>query len=300
VSLFNVFFQDEIRISNSVWFTLGAKLEHNAYTGFETEPSARIVWAPPGGRHAVWASAAKAIREPSRADTDVHVTLAAFPQGANAVEVFRLSGNPRVNAEQLRDYELGYRAELSKNLSVDVATFLSFYHHLETYEPQTPIIIPGSPLTIEIPFLYENRAHAKNYGGELSLTWKTNSRWRISPGYSYLHAALRQDPNSQGLPSTTIATDFPRNMFQIRSLLNLSRNVEFDQSLFYTARLPGGAIPGHARLDLRLARRMGESTEISIVGQNLLHGGTLEYGDSEGIAGTQSVRSVYGKITWRF
>jgi len=76
--------------------------------------------------------------------------------------------------------------------------------------------------------------------------------------------------------------------------------MEFDQSLYYTARLPGGTIPGHARLDLRLSKRFGESTEISIVGQNLLRPRTVEYGDSNALVGTQAVRSVYGKITWRF
>lgn len=300
VSLFNVFLQDEIRISDSLWLTLGAKLEHNAYTGFETEPSVRLAWAPPAGRYTVWAAASKAIRQPARADEDVQSVLQTIPLNASSVELACLFGNPRIKPEELRDYELGYRSELTGKLSFDVATFLSFYHHLETIEPQTPVIIPGSPLIVEIPTLYDNKAHAMDYGGELFLTWKATSRLRISPGYSYLHAAVRQDPTSQGTVSAALASDFPEHMFQVRSLLNLSRKMEFDQSLYYTARLPGGTIPGHARLDLRLARRFGESTEISIVGQSLLRPRTLEYGDSVNIIGDQSVRSVYAKITWRF
>ena len=108
------------------------------------------------------------------------------------------------------------------------------------------------------------------------------------------------DPSGQGALTTNIATDFPQNTFQIRSLLNLSQTMEFDQSLYYTARLPGGTIPGHARLDLRLSKRIGEAAELSIVGQNLLRPRTVEYGDSNALVGTQAVRSVYGKITWRF
>jgi hypothetical protein len=111
---------------------------------------------------------------------------------------------------------------------------------------------------------------------------------------------FRLDPASQGQATSSLTTDFPRNMVQLRSLLTLPHKVEFDQSLYYTARLPGGSIEGHARLDLRLARRMGESTEISLVGQNLLRPGALEYGNSISIVGTQSVRSVYVKITCRF
>jgi iron complex outermembrane receptor protein len=242
----------------------------------------------------------KAIRQPARADADVQSDLETIPLSANSVELMRLLGNPQVEAEELRDYELGYRSELTKTLSLDISTFVSFYHHLETIEPQNPIIIPGSPLIIEIPFLYDNQAHAMDYGGELSLTWKAAPRWRISPGYSYLHATIRRDPTSQGQATAALPTDFPQTMFQIRSMFNLSRAIEFDQSLYYTARLPGGTIPGHARLDLRLARRLGESTEISIVGQDLLRARTLEYGDATYLEGTEAVRSVYGKITWRF
>ena len=148
--------------------------------------------------------------------------------------------------------------------------------------------------------LYDNKARAIDYGGELSLNWTVNPRWRITPAYSYLHATIRQDPSSLGITADKLATGFPQNMFQIRSQVNLSPNLEFDQSLYYTARLPGATIPGHSRLDLRLARRLGKSSEISLVGQNLLRPRTLEYGDSVGVIGTQSVRSVYGSITWRF
>ena len=178
--------------------------------------------------------------------------------------------------------------------------FLSFYRYLETVEPQPMVVIPGSPVQLVIPMLYDTKAHAVTYGGEVSLRWNATSRWRISPGYSYLHATIRQDPSSQGLATDSLANGFPRNMFQIRSSLNLSRWTEFDQSLYYTARLPGGSIPGHARLDLRLARHFGERAELSLVGQNLLRPRSTEYGDSFAVIGTQAVRSVYGQIRWRF
>jgi iron complex outermembrane receptor protein len=299
-NLFSAFIQDEIRASDSLSFTIGAKLEHNAYTGLETEPSLRFVWNVPGSRHTIWAAASKAIRQPSRGDTAITNDLQTIPIAPGVVQVLRVYGNPQIKDEELRDYELGYRSEFIKRLSLDLATFLSFYHHLETVEPQQLVVIPGSPLRFEIPLLYDNKAHAVDYGGEVSLNWNATSRWRISPGYSYLHATVRQDPSSHGLASSAIATDFPQNMLEVRSLVNLSRNTEFDQSLYYTARLPGATLPGHARLDLRLAHQIGESMEISAVGQNLLRPRSTEYGDSIGLIGTQSLRSVYGKITWRF
>jgi iron complex outermembrane receptor protein len=300
-ALFNVFVQDEIQISDSLWFTIGGKLEHNGYTGFETEPSARIVWAPPGGRQSVWAAASKAIRQPSPADNSIDVILESIPLNASSVEQVRLFGNPLVRDEQVRDYELGYRSELTKSVSLDIATFVSLYRDLDSFSPESAIVMLGSPVTVEVPTLYGNEARATDYGGEVYLTWKAVSRWRVSPGYAYLHASVWLNPSPQGTTaSSTVSTDFPQNTVQVRSLFNLSRKTEFDQSLYYTARLPGGVIPGHTRLDLRLGRKFGESTEISLVGQNLLRPRTLEYGDSAGIVGTESVRSVYGKISWQF
>ncbi len=298
--LFSAFLQDEIRLSDAFWFTLGCKLEHNAYTGIETEPSVRLVWNAPGNRHTVWAAASKAIRQPARLDTNIAVDLQEIAISADSVQMLRLFGNPHIKDEELRDYELGYRSEFSKRVSLDVTTFLSFYRHLETVEPRPLAVIPGLPVRFEIPMLFDSKSHAVDWGGEVSLNLEMTSRWRISPGYSYLHAAIRQDPSSQGFASYSVATGFPEHISQIRSMVNLSRNTEFDQSLYYTARLPGSSIPGHARLDLRMARRLGESTEISVVGQNLLRPRAAEYGDSWGIIGTQAVRSVYGKITWRF
>jgi iron complex outermembrane recepter protein len=55
-SLFSTFLQDEIRLTKSVWLTVGSKFEHNAYTRFEYEPSARLVWSP-NDRQAFWLSA---------------------------------------------------------------------------------------------------------------------------------------------------------------------------------------------------------------------------------------------------
>ena len=299
-NLYSGFLQDEIRATDSLWFTIGCKLEHNTYTGLGIEPSVRLAWSVPGSRHTIWAAASKADRQPARADTDLQSDLQTIPITSDLVQVVRFFGNPRIKDEELRDYELGYRSAIVKTLSLDVATFLSFYHHLETVEFQPLAVIPGSPVQLVIPQMYDNKAHAVTYGGEVSLRWNANSRWRISPGYSYLHATIRQDPSSQGVVAYRLADGFPQNMFQIRSSLNLWRKTEFDQSLYYTARLPGGSIPGHARLDLRLGRHFGERAEISLVGQNLLRPRSTEYGDSFGIIGTQAVRSVYAQIRWKF
>jgi iron complex outermembrane receptor protein len=107
---------------------------------------------------------------------------------------------------------------------------------------------------------------------------------------------ILQDPTSHGLPVDNEG-NAPGHTFQIRSLLNLTRRLEWDSSIYRVARL--STIPGYLRLDTRLGWRLGESTEISVVGQNLLTPRHAEHPD-QWIGHTQVERSVFGKITWRF
>src|SRR6185437_13050187 len=43
--LVSVFLQDELRLGQAWSLTLGSKVEHNDYTGFEVEPNVRLQWA---------------------------------------------------------------------------------------------------------------------------------------------------------------------------------------------------------------------------------------------------------------
>jgi iron complex outermembrane recepter protein len=81
-SLYGGFFQDEIRVSDAILFTLGSRFEHNAFTGFEIEPSARLAWAI-NDRQTLWLAASKAIRQPSRNDQGIDVDLYTFPLPGN-------------------------------------------------------------------------------------------------------------------------------------------------------------------------------------------------------------------------
>ena len=116
-SLYGAFVQDEITLTQTLSLTLGSKFEHNNYTGFEIEPSAQLVWAPTA-RHTVWVSAAKAIRQPSNIDSGLQTISAVQPLGQGLYGLVTVSGNPNTKVEQLRDFETGYRAQVSRRFSV--------------------------------------------------------------------------------------------------------------------------------------------------------------------------------------
>src|SRR5207249_3093898 len=66
LQLFSGFLQDEISlVPERLELTIGSKLEHNDYSGFEIEPSARLAWTP-DERQTLWAAFSRAVRSPSR------------------------------------------------------------------------------------------------------------------------------------------------------------------------------------------------------------------------------------------
>jgi iron complex outermembrane receptor protein len=297
-NLYTAFVQDEIKLAESAWLTVGSKFEHNAYTGFQYEPSAQFVWTPTA-RQTMWLSAAQAIREPARQDTDIRFDAAIIPLAAGNFGVLQFEGNKNIKAEQLRDYEVGYRAQATKRLSFDAAAFRSYYRHLETSEPGAPYFVdtPGPPHFV-FPFELIGAAHARTYGGEIFAIWNLTSRWRLSPGYSLLRMNIIQDPLSES--SAAVSGNAPEHQVQIRSSLGLRSNLDWDTSLYFVGRVSDEQVPSYTRLDTQIRWRIRGPIEFSVNGQNLLTARHMEFGNTYGVDYTQVQRSVLGKIAWRF
>ena len=293
--LFSAFLQDELRVTDSLSITLGSKVEHNKFTGFEYSPSAQLVWAITA-KQTLWASAARAIREPSTGDEGIQRVEAIVPAGPT-FGVIELDGNPKLQAEVLRDFETGYRSQAIRHLSLDVTAFTSFYRNLQTAVPQTPYLAyqQGLPYLV-LPQLLMNAAGARSYGAEFSGNWNVMHGWRLSPGYSFLH--INVNGYTAGLTSPPGAS--PNHQFQVRSLLDLPHHLEWDNTLGFVSKLALGEVPAYARLDSRLGWRVGEFIELSVVGQNLLTPRHAEFFDYYGVNHTLVDRSVFAKVTWRF
>ena len=297
--LFSGFLQDEFRLTDSFHVIVGSRLEHNGYTGFEFEPGAQLVWSIAKG-HALWASAARAIRQPARADTAIRIDLATFPVNSNDFGVKEVTANPNRKAEEIVGYQLGYRAEISKRLSFDFASFWNRYHHLQTDEPQPSFFTTNpTPPHFVFPEISDDRAHARTYGGEIFVNWNVTDRWRVSPGYAFLQMRVSPDASSQDTAVTAQPGDAPKHSFEIRSQLSLPHRVDWDVALYRVGVLPDQGVSAYARVDMRLGWRMGESVEFSIVGQNLLAPRHAEFGDDAPLH-TLAQRCVFGKISWRF
>ena len=295
------FFQDEIRLTKSLFLTLGSKLEHNDFTGVEYEPGAQLVWTP-SDRHTLWASASRAIRQPDRVDFGVRLNVGLTDVNGLAA-LFKLSGSNSVKTEKLHDYEAGYRSQIHPRLSLDLAAFLSYYHDLETSEPGTPSLVanPGAAPYLVIPVTFANLAGARNYGAELFFHWTAARRWTLSPGYSFLQMSVHPEAGSHDTSSSTVPGFSSKHHVQLSSILNLRSNVEWSATVRYVSRLASSNIPSYVGADTSLRWRPRDDLEVGITGQNLLSPGRLEFGDvAKVLLPTLVQRSVFLKLTWRF
>jgi iron complex outermembrane receptor protein len=298
-NLFSGFLQDEIRIADAVWLTVGCKIEHNAYTGFEFEPSAQLVWTPTP-RQALWTSVARAIRQPARADTAIRIDTNIVPLGNGNFGVTQIIGDPNREAEEVLSYQVGYRAQASRTLSLDVATFLNFYYQLQSDEPGVPFVTSTPPpMHTVFPVVSTEDAHGRTYGLEIFANWDITRWWRISPGFTVRRMHIAPDASSQDTAVGLEAGDTPNQKFEIRSHVSLPHKLDWDTTLYHVDSLPNQGVSGYARVDTRIGWRFGEAAEMSIVGQNLLTPRHAEFGDDAPLH-TLMRRSVYGKIEWRF
>lgn len=281
--LISAFVQDSIRLSDSVSLTLGTKLEHNDYSGGEIQPSARIVWVP-SPRHTVWGAVSRAVRTPSRAESDV--TIQVVRPGPT---VIRYTGNPQLDAERLVAYELGYRVSPTASLFVDAAIFHHDYDNLVDVDAGTPYVEDDPPPAHAVlPATFVNRGEAEARGLELAARWQASNRWRLDLTYSYLkveqHAA---SGDSEG--------NNPKHHAGLFSRFELTDAVQFDGWLRYVDDLGDLDVPDYTELDLRVGWKVRPATELSLVGQNLLDAEHREFNGGTGIE-----RSLYARIEQRF
>lgn len=276
--LFSGFVQDTITLVPDRWkLTLGTKFEHNDYSGFEGEPSVRLAWPP--GRQTIWLAVSRAIRSPSRLDTDVTTPL---------------TGNADFESEEVTAYEVGYRIRPVNRLSLSVSTFYN------QYDDVRGIVLLANPTRFELV----NGQHADTWGLDFSAIFQAADWWRLRAGYTYLHEHFSADPDVLAGSDTFEVIDPAQQVF-VQSTMNLPGHLELDLTGRYVSALPastllpGGAItlaaatPSYATFDARIGWRF-KHLEIDVTGRNLVQSEHAELG------GNQIPRSVFGEVTWRF
>ena len=292
--LFSGFIQDQISLSESLRLTLGTKLEHNDFSGFEVQPSVRLAWVR--DRQTLWAAISRAVRVPTRYERDILVD-ASDPAGN---PVYRLFGNEDFAAEEMIAYESGFRWQPLPVVSLDLALFYNDYDKLASLELGTPFVADSGQVIV--PVLNQNLMDGHTEGAELQIDWQPFEQWHLMASYSHVHLDL----TSHGLDlnrNETVEDSTPRNIAGLRSLLTLGERFELDAQLRYQSQIRGlqvtvvpEPIADYAELDLRLGWRLSEQWNLSLVGQNLLHDDHVEFGPSDARGSMQ--RAAYVKADW--
>lgn len=301
VQLFSAFAQDELTlVKDKLRLTMGTKIEHNDYTGFEIQPSARLLWTP-SERQTVWGAVSRAVRTPSRVEDGLKVNIAAFPGPDGLLNLLTLSGSPNFRSEELLAYEAGYRMQSRRGFSLDITTFYNTYDRLESLEQETPFFNISPIPHLVIPLRFGNFINGETYGLEASANWNISSRWKLQGSYSHLRLRLHNERGDVLNEAENIEGSNPRHQFQIRSYINLPRNLELDGALYRVSQLTAQQIPGYTRLDVRFGGQPREGVSLSLGLQNLLDRQHPEFRGVEiSVIPSQVRRSIYGKLTWRF
>jgi len=297
-NLYSAFLQDKITLNpNDLFLTLGSKFEHNAYSGFEVQPSARVSWLI-SDTQMVWSSVSRAVHTPSRFTADGQLALAVVPPtlfvpGITDPTQLTNIGNKGLDSEELIAYEIGYRIQPTQKMSVDISTFYNDYSKLFTGTFGTGTFIAGP--TFFQPLFASNNTTASSLGYEVSTKIDVTRNWQVAGSYSYIDLIF--DP--KGDPAFSYANN-PKHQFNIRSTYLFPYNIEMTNALYYVDTLSAVNIPSYYRFDTKLSYEIMKGVEASLVGQNLLAHQHKEFSNFFYQNSTEIGRSIYGNVTFRF
>ncbi len=289
------FVQDEIElVDDRLSLTLGSKFEHNSFTGFEYQPSARALWTL-NQRNVAWAAISRAVRTPSRVDMNAAASSPILDHPFPISALF-YKGDDLIS-EDLLAYEIGYRNQTTDRFSWDVTLFYNVYRNLFGFEKEAPYMDGGVMI---LPLVEANRFDAQTYGFEWTASWELTKQWRLGGSYSFIRGWDSLDPGMQILPGIGSAYQGPSNQVRLQSYWSPLPGWQLDAFLRYVDRLE--EVPDYVTMDLRLGWRPRKNVEFSVVGQNLFSPAHTEAAASSFYSepGYEIERAVFGKVTWTY
>lgn len=305
-NLYSAFIQDDITLVPNRWrLTLGARLEHNDFTGVEVQPNIRLLWTP-SAQDSVWAALSHAVRTPSRGERASTVFVRErvdLPVLPFLIPAMATVGSNDMAAEKLEALDLGWRRQWTPTLTSEVAAF--YYRHSDLRGA-----VPGSAPLFDaafnpyMPLYISNVLGADSYGMEASLDWLPRTNWRLQANVSLF------DLKARNTTPTTPADEFigatPYHQISLRSSLDITPQLQWDVWLRHTGKVKGGATPlddvsAYSNLDMRLAWKARRDLEIALVGQNLLKSSHQEFISTHLLSVPVKIeRGVYLKADWKF
>lgn len=289
-------------IPDELSLSLGNRIEHNDFTGWENQPIARMTWqfVP---RQLIWASVSKGVRFPSLLEyndnysvngfniTDFFSEVKDIPVlGSYAVKTF-LDGNNQVDAEESLSYELGYRLAQDK-WSLDISAHYTDSSHVMAIEinPYLSQFYPiGAMLQsgqyeqayqallqtyIALPFRSVGDLHSQ--GVDANWQWQATSSLIVELGYSYHDFDYH-------LPENHIAA-IAQDSTQRQIFSKLDWHIFNDHQLIVTTHTQNSTAyqtDSYTTVDAAWRWQFLPNWSLMIAGKNLFAGSHLEYSNTD-------------------
>jgi len=308
-NVYAIFAEDEITlIPEKLHFIAGVQTGYTSFTGFEIQPTGRLLWTPTR-KSATWAAVSRAERSPSLYELGIDAIESSRQVAPGVYGYLHVLGTPTFRSETVLAYEAGERVQMGERWWLDLSGFYNVYHHLQGLSIGNPMFVPPTatqPPYLEIPATIGNLRSGNTFGGEASVTWAASQRWKLTGGYSSVIVNTR-DYSGNAVDILNANTATPRHQVQAHSNYDLTRKVQIDAALYFntSVSLPeslytANTIPGHVRGDLRIGWRPTAKLDLSAGVQDAFSPQHLEFVSSHFPELLEVRRNIYVAATWRF
>lgn len=288
--LYSGFVQDEFAlVPERLSLTAGTKLEHNDYSGFEWQPSARLAWTASSST-ALSISIARAVRTPSRLEHDLTAANLADPASPTFV---RLTPNPSFRSEELTALEGSVVTMPHPRLLTTIAAFRNRHDYVMSTEFGPLFVETDNAGSREIiPVMLGNGLRGRSYGVEITNDVRPTSWWRTSVNYSWLKMQMERRPGSaDGTQEVRNEEGSPRHQLQVATTLHLNRRVRVDWFLRALSGLPALGLKGYTTSNATIDWTVNSRTSLFVQGRNLHQPGHPEFTD--GANGTFRIQRAF-------
>lgn len=299
--LLTAFLQDDIAlIPKQLTFTFGTKFLRTNFTGWQLQPTGRLLWTPTD-KQSFWTAFTHAVRTPS--DAEENFSLLGFTgKFSDGLPILaRFDPNPHFHSEELNGYEVGYRLMLRKTLYFDTAGFYNHYGDLFSEDVIGAPFLETSPPPphILIPAEFGNGLVGKTKGIEFAPEWRPVPFWRLRASYSYLQMNIKRSTGSLDIGTAPfVEGSSPKHQVSLQSGTDFAKVFSFDLTYRYVSMLPALAVTSYSTADVRFDWQVRKEFKLSVVGRNLLQPHHPEYSGVDPGPPIGIKRSAYGQITW--
>ena len=193
------------------------------------------------------------------------------------------AGNPDLDPEKSKGWEIGIEEMFSDNLSLSVAYYENFFKDLIQWAP----IDPSDPFSLWQP---QNIARAESRGIETNMVWNISTLLRLEGNYTY------NDTEDKDTHSYLLRR--PLNKYALFLHLNPEGRWTVTTNFFHTGKRvesDGTDLPAYSKVDIISRYRISSTTEIYGRIENLFD---EEYEETKGY-GTAGF-STYGGVRMTF